>query len=733
MLTADHRQPAPVSGRIRGRRSLAARDVSRAGLAGWVLQLGAPAAEGRRSRRMARIGGVTGVMALIMYLTWRAAFTLPAGDWNLTVALILLGFEALPLGGLILNAITLWNIDSHAPDPVTEPPGRMGVAVLIPTYNEPLEVIAPTIAAACALAPEHETWVLDDGDRDWVGQICRQYGARYVRRDNHDHAKAGNMNHALQLMANEEANGAPPIDIIAVLDCDHVPLPAFLTATLGWFNDEKIALVQGPQAFYNSGAFDDDGIAGEQGLFFNVLMRARNASGAGPFWCGSTSFLRIKALREVGGVATETITEDMHTTLKLIRAGWQTAYHHQTLALGLAPATPEQYLLQRRRWGMGAMQILSHERLWAAKSWMSWRNYHEYLNGTLWWLEGIATLVAFFIPVLMLVSGAQTSTASPLAFAGVFLSTFAARLWGAKRLMRHQIHWPTAFALRIFRIPVGIACLWWLISRQTLKFEVTPKGAADDRLKGTVPRILVALLVIVCAVLLYAGAGCLGWVPWRTGPESTIAACSWLILAAIVLALGVGRIKASRYSTSRRNAHRVVVPTMVRLNGEEGELQDISVGGASVSLPGPALAAGSKTARFQLPGAPALDLDVVRITQVPDGSQSVKLHAKATDWDAYRALSLWLFHTPEGAIPHFPPGIPAVASTLPAPPGRPGMALAPVRTLTQSEHRPHRTAYPELAPEDISSRSPLHLDSCIHAVTDDPESLNAGEQEKSRV
>lgn len=407
--TAEH----PVPGRIRSRRSLAAKDLSRAGLAGWVLQMGAPSAEPRRSRRMARIGGVTAVVALIMYLTWRAVFTLPVGDWNLALAWILLVFEALPLGGMVLNAITLWNIDSYAPDPVTEPPAGMRVAVLIPTYNEPLEVIAPTIAAACALAPAHETWVLDDGDREWVRRICRQYGARYVRRDVHDHAKAGNMNHALDLMASDEANGAPVIDIIAVLDCDHVPLPAFLTATLGWFHDEKIALVQGPQAFYNSGAFDDDGVTGEQGLFFNVQMRARNASGAGPFWCGSTSFLRVKALREVGGVATETITEDMHTTLKLIRAGWQTAYHHQTLALGLAPATPDQYLLQRRRWGMGAMQILAHERLWAAKSWLSWRNYHEYLNGTLWWLEGIATLVAFFIPVLVLVSGAQTSTASP--------------------------------------------------------------------------------------------------------------------------------------------------------------------------------------------------------------------------------------------------------------------------------------------------------------------------------
>lgn len=76
-------------------------------------------------------------------------------------------------------------------------------------------------------------------------------------------------------------------------------------------------------------------------------MPARNYAGAGPFWCGSTSLLRVKALREVVGVATETINEDTHTTLRLIKAGWRTVYHHQTLAFGLAPSAPDQYLLQR--------------------------------------------------------------------------------------------------------------------------------------------------------------------------------------------------------------------------------------------------------------------------------------------------------------------------------------------------------------------------------------------------
>jgi len=610
---------------------------------------------------MAHLGGVVAVAVLILYLLWRVMFTMPAGGSNLMMAWILVGFEALPLGGLVLKVVSLWNINSRPPLPVTEAPGGMRVAVLIPTYNEPVEVLAPTIAAACALEPAHETWVLDDGDRAWVAEMCAAFGARYVRRDVHDHAKAGNMNHALGLMAAEEDEGGGGIDIIAVLDCDHVPLPAFLTATLGWFSDEKVALVQGPQSFYNSGAFDDDGITGEQGMFFNVLMPSRNVPGAGPFWCGSTSLLRVKALREVGGVATETITEDMHTTLKLIRIGWRTVYHHQTLAVGLAPATPDQYLLQRRRWGMGAMQILVRERLWAAKGWMSWRNYHEYLNGTLWWLEGIGTLVAFLIPVLVMCSGAKTSTADPVVFSAVFILMFSLRLWGSKRLMRQEIHWPTAFALRIFRVPVGLACLWWLISRNVLEFEVTPKGGADLRRRGRTPRVLSGMIITVSAVLLYAAAGVTGSVPWSADLSSTVAAGSWLLLAAIVLVLGTRRIRAAEYATSRRNAYRTVVSAPVEIDGVQGELLDISVGGTAVLFPQGALP-GSGTVRLELPGTVPVTLQVLRLIPGPEGFQTVSLRAAARDWEAYRVLSLWLFHTPEGALPQFPAEVPAVAS-----------------------------------------------------------------------
>ena len=632
-------------------------------LAPWALEIAAPPSESPPARTLARIGGVTAVVALVAYLTWRLAFTLPAGGWNRTVAFTLIGFEALPVFGLVIKAVTLWSIDCTIPAPIRPGTKTPKVAIFIPTYNEPAEVILPTIAAACAIEPAHETWVLDDGDRPWVAEMCRDLGARYVRRTEHQHAKAGNMNHALALLADEGERGdLEPTEIVAVLDCDHVPMPGFLTNTLGWFDDPAIALVQGPQHFYNHGAFDDDGHTGEQGLFFNVLMAARQRAGVGPFWCGSTSLIRVAALDEVGGVATETITEDMHTTLKLVRAGWKTAYHRQTIAVGLAPATPDQYLLQRRRWGMGAMQILVTERLWAAKRWMSWRNYWEYLDGTLFWLEGLATLGAFCVPIAVMMSGARTSTATPLAFASAFFAMFAARLWGAKRLLRGHIRWKTAFALRTLRIPVGVACAWWLLTRDSLEFVVTPKGGADSRRIGRAPLIIPVLASLAFAICAYAAAGVAGWVPWRTSMESTVASGLWLALAGAVLLFGMARIRAERFATSRRRAHRFAVDAAIRMDGVYGEVIDVSTNGIAARFPvGTTMSTGLAT--IELPGCAPLKMEQVRSSAAAAEFGLISLQVCEGDWTSHAALSLWLFQTPPGAVASVPDGVPIVALT----------------------------------------------------------------------
>jgi cellulose synthase (UDP-forming) len=66
---------------------------------------------------------------------------------------------------------------------------------------------------------------------------------------------------------------------------------------------------------------------------------------------------------------------------------------------------------------------------------------------------------------------------------------------------------------------------------------------------------------------------------------------------------------------------------------------------------------------FELPGTPAIKMSMARLPTQATSYEFASLQTVAGDWLAYRAMSLWLFHTPPGALPNLPPGIPAIAST----------------------------------------------------------------------
>jgi cellulose synthase (UDP-forming) len=150
-----------------------------------------------------------------------------------------------------------------------------------------------------------------------------------------------------------------------VLDADHVPTSAFLRATLPYFDDPAVAFVQTPQDFYNLDSFEHQrrrtgAVFNEEAVFYRVIAPAKNRWQA-PFWCGTCALVRTAALRSVGGVATDSVTEDIQTSIRMFRAGWRGVYHNEVLARGLAPDDAASYLLQRNRWALGAMQVLRTE------------------------------------------------------------------------------------------------------------------------------------------------------------------------------------------------------------------------------------------------------------------------------------------------------------------------------------------------------------------------------------
>lgn len=100
----------------------------------------------------------------------------------------------------------------------------------------------------------------------------------------------------------------------------------------------------------------------EQRLFFEEMAASRDAWDCA-FCCGSCSIMRRKSLDAIGGFPTESITEDLLTTLAMLNKGYKTRYLNERLSLGLAAENLRGYFIQRSRWCRGGLQsLLLHPR-----------------------------------------------------------------------------------------------------------------------------------------------------------------------------------------------------------------------------------------------------------------------------------------------------------------------------------------------------------------------------------
>jgi cellulose synthase (UDP-forming) len=554
------------------------------GEAGW-LPPREPAA------RTALVRGVAVVTLAFtgLYLTWRAAATINLDWWWVAVPLLLV--EIHNAFGLLLYTLALWDVNVMVPAGA-KPPAGMRVAVLIPTYNEPPEVLLPTIAASVALKPEHETWVLDDGRRESVRELAEKLGARYLTRPDNQHAKAGNLNHAL---------GVIRADIIAVLDADHVPTARFLTATLPYFADPKLAFVQTPQDFYNLESFEhqrrgNGEVFNEEAVFYRVIAPAKNRWSA-PFWCGTCALVRVEALRSVGGVATDSVTEDIHTTIRMYRAGWRGAYHNEVLARGLAPDDASQYLLQRNRWATGAMQVLRRENPLFGPGLTAGQRlaFMTTLSG---WFDSWRTLAYMLIPLAVVGTGAVPIDAPGIIFAPFFVATLVLQMASQRLLSRGRYSPFLSILFDVIRMPAVLpATLALLAPGRRSTFRVTPKGrtatatvgaeATGGRARTPVPGLLSLLAIASFAglawfVLNSLGLGPISYeVPWAAVGAAAFAALNLgLLLAAIA------RIRSTRFAGNRRAAVRLPVSLPATADGKPCEVLDLSVTGARVVVQG---------------------------------------------------------------------------------------------------------------------------------------------------
>lgn len=485
------------------------------------------------------------------------------------------------------------------------------VDVFIPTYNEPLDVLERSIIGALNLDyPHFKVHVLDDGNRDWLRDFCDEYGVNYIVRPEHTHAKAGNINHALA-----ETGG----DLIAVFDADFVPYRWFLKRTVGFFDDPGIGIVQTPQHFFNRDPVQRnlwiaDRWPDEQRLFFDHLAPSLDAWDS-MFCCGSCAVMRRAAVDAIGGIPTQSITEDILTTLEMMRAGFRTRYLNERLSVGLAAESLEAFYVQRQRWCQGGIQTLFLPAGPLIGKGMTLMQ--RILLFPIYWIFHIpARILILLIPIMYFWFGLEpldNARGSEILYWQIpMLATgWAATLFYFGRNGMPVLNDGAAVLVSLRLTPVVVSSLIRPFGRP---FQVTPKGSMAGSM-----RVSLAEALIIAAMIVLSLGGL-----WVNVPSDTriVADDSFLAVGASWTALNVVTMTIALLmcfeNPVRRLQERFPVATLALLRTPDGDarsviLDDISLSGASMTCIRESCATAGQLARLEIPDTGDYPVRVVRV------------------------------------------------------------------------------------------------------------------------
>jgi cellulose synthase/poly-beta-1,6-N-acetylglucosamine synthase-like glycosyltransferase/tetratricopeptide (TPR) repeat protein len=440
----------------------------------------------KQSQFKRRLAMCTAVFMTVAYLGFRGLFTLNLSS-PFGVAISLMLYVAECYGGflLFLYFFQIWDVQNPAPMPAQA--GRT-VDVLIPTYNEDPQLLRGTISAALKIDYPHRTYVLDDGKREEVRALCEELGADYISRPNNLHAKAGNLNHALRMTDGE---------FVVIFDADHVSERHFIDRLVGYFVDEHLGFVQTPHAFYNFDAFQgvlnyERGVYWEEGmLFYNVTQPGKNRWN-GVSFCGSAAMFRRKALEDVGLVATESITEDMLTGLRMHAKGWKSLFVNERLVAAMAAEDITSFNTQRLRWGEGNLAIFAIDNPLTMKG-LTFAQRLCYLGSMLSWTTGVQKLLIYCTPMLMLLTDVPPVNKLTWQLA-LLIGVYLTAVWTGVKIASNGYGWLLAIEL------TQMTCFWtqvrstWraIFSRRKAKFVVTSKRGRQSSsiLRHIAPQIV---------------------------------------------------------------------------------------------------------------------------------------------------------------------------------------------------------------------------------------------------
>jgi cellulose synthase/poly-beta-1,6-N-acetylglucosamine synthase-like glycosyltransferase len=310
------------------------------------------------------------------------------------------------------------------------------VSIHLACCKEPPEMVIATIDSLAAMDyPDFEVIVVDNNTPDpalWrpVKQHCQALGSRFrfFTLGKYPGFKAGALNYALSVTD-------PRAEVVGVVDADYIVEKNWLTATVPYFAESNVALVQCPQEHrgWEQNRFqtmENDEYSG----FFRIGMVQRNEENA-IIQHGTMTLIRRGELQEVNGWAEWCICEDAELGLRLLCRNRKSVYVNHPLGRGLVPDSYEAYSKQRFRWAFGGMRIVRHHWrvLFGFSPGLNASQRYHFVKGWLPWvgdaLHMAFTAAALVWSAMLLIDPLQTEFPEPI-FVYPALALVALRLSG---------------------------------------------------------------------------------------------------------------------------------------------------------------------------------------------------------------------------------------------------------------------------------------------------------------
>jgi len=233
------------------------------------------------------------------------------------------------------------------------------VTVQLPIYNE-ARVVERLLDACTRLvypAGKLHIQILDDSTDEtahiiqgWLRKT-RDGRLSYLHREDRVGYKAGALQHGLEQTDSE---------FVVVFDADFVPPADFLLKTMPYFiENPQLGLIQTRWSHLNG---EYNLLTRAQALsidaHFGVEQVARNRGGLPMAMNGTGGIWRTDTIRDAGGWAADTLTEDLDLSYRAYLRGWDFLFLPDVHAPGEIPPFVPVFKMQQARWAAGSTQSL---------------------------------------------------------------------------------------------------------------------------------------------------------------------------------------------------------------------------------------------------------------------------------------------------------------------------------------------------------------------------------------